>query len=452
MRKKITISLLIGTDIILMYLALSLSLWIRNGMIFQFQYLKNIAFHFSIIYCCWILYLYLLDGYEIPTIIKKIQLISNLTIFLCLANLTGIAYFYLYASARITPKTILFLNSFSFCIFLALFRYGVYFLSKNFKEKIIYIGLDKNLLELPLETISKTGYEIVTVFNPDQIKTAELEEWLTKIPTLTADISKLKAQIEKEHIHIVVLAPKIRECPEMVQKIYSDLPPCLHYISFDHFYETLTKKILLSSINKIWFLENISSHKEKFPAFIKRSMDILLASLGLVVTIVLLPLIALSIKMNSRGTIFYSQKRIGKDSKVFILHKFRTMRFNAEENGPQWTIPNDSRVTIVGKVLRKFYLDELPQFFNVLKGDLSMVGPRPERPEFVEQLKNKIAFYEIRHLAKPGLTGWAQVNYPASSTIEETKEKFCYDLYYLKNRSLLLDINILLKTFQTILS
>jgi lipopolysaccharide/colanic/teichoic acid biosynthesis glycosyltransferase len=156
------------------------------------------------------------------------------------------------------------------------------------------------------------------------------------------------------------------------------------------------------------------------------------------------------IKLTSRGSVIYKQQRIGKNGRVFILYKFRTMIPEAESDGPKWAEEQDERVTIIGRFLRRTHLDELPQLINVIKGDLSFVGPRPERPEFVEHLKKKIPYYEIRHLIKPGITGWAQINYKYASSIDDTYEKLQFDIYYIKKRSIVLDILILLKTIKTV--
>jgi len=156
-------------------------------------------------------------------------------------------------------------------------------------------------------------------------------------------------------------------------------------------------------------------------------------------------LAALLIKMTSAGPAIYKQKRIGKNNKPFVLYKFRTMKNN--QKGPLWTDKNDERLTPIGRILRYTHLDELPQLYNILKGDISFIGPRPERSELVE-LYQKLPFYEIRHIIKPGLTGWAQVNYRPSASIKEAYEKLQYDIYYIKNRSLILDFLILLKTIR----
>jgi lipopolysaccharide/colanic/teichoic acid biosynthesis glycosyltransferase len=157
-------------------------------------------------------------------------------------------------------------------------------------------------------------------------------------------------------------------------------------------------------------------------------------------------LIALLIKIESKGPVFYSQRRVGKNGTEFRLHKFRSMVKNAESAAPVWAKENDHRVTRVGRVLRALHLDELPQLWNVLRGEMSLVGPRPERPEFVSRLEREISFYALRHFVKPGLSGWAQINYPYAASTKDSKEKLEYDLYYISRMNLVFDLKILIET------
>lgn len=209
--------------------------------------------------------------------------------------------------------------------------------------------------------------------------------------------------------------------------------------------------IPLDRIDEVWVLENIEQREKKLYEIAKRGFDILFSLLGLLILLIIFPLIALMVKIDSPGPIFYSQKRVGKDGKIFTLYKFRTMKIGAEENGPQWVVANDHRINKIGKILRKTHIDELPQFYNIFKNDISFVGPRPERPEeLIKCLKKEIPFYHLRHLLKQGFTGWAQINYHYVASIEEAKERFQYDLYYIKNRSFFLDLAIILKTAKII--
>ncbi len=219
-------------------------------------------------------------------------------------------------------------------------------------------------------------------------------------------------------------------------------------------YEALTGRIAVEHLGNHWYivlpLEHSNAHT-LYPV-LKRAMDLIVATIGLAVLGILLPFIAIAVYLDSRGPIFYTQERIGKGGRPFRVYKIRTMRPNAEENGAVWATENDPRVTRVGRILRKSSLDELPQFLNVLRGEMSIVGPRPERPVFVEQLARELPFYRLRHSVKPGMAGWALIHYGYTSSVEDALVKLQYDLYYLKHRSLRLDLYILLRTLGRMLS
>jgi lipopolysaccharide/colanic/teichoic acid biosynthesis glycosyltransferase len=185
--------------------------------------------------------------------------------------------------------------------------------------------------------------------------------------------------------------------------------------------------------------------------FFQRTSDIILAIIGLLIGIVLLPLILLGNLIANKGPLFYSQERIGLNSLPFRIIKLRTMIVNAEADGAKWAVKNDKRITTFGKFLRRTRLDEVPQFYNVLRGEMSIIGPRPERPFFVKELSQIIPFYETRHIIKPGLTGWAQVNTRYGASVDDSLTKLQYDLYYIKHRSIFLDLSIAIKTLSTIL-
>jgi hypothetical protein len=182
-----------------------------------------------------------------------------------------------------------------------------------------------------------------------------------------------------------------------------------------------------------------------------RTIDLLIGLVGLAISFLLMPIILVGNFLANKGDLLYTQERVGKNGVVFKIVKFRTMIKNAEANGAVFTTLNDSRVTPFGKILRKTRLDEFPQFYNIIKGEMSVIGPRPERPIFVNEIAETMPFYETRHIIKPGLTGWAQVNYAYGESLDDSLIKLQYDLYYIKHRSIFLDINICIKTLSTIL-
>ncbi len=217
------------------------------------------------------------------------------------------------------------------------------------------------------------------------------------------------------------------------------------------FYERITGKILVENVMPSWIIFSEGFRFNRWSYHAKRLSDLFLAAVLLVVTLPVLLITAILIKLESKGPVFYLQERIGEKNKPFRVIKFRSMRQDAEKNGAVWATVNDPRVTKVGEVIRRLRIDELPQLFNVLRGEMSLVGPRPERQVFIDQLVRKIPYYAIRHELKPGVTGWAQVCYPYGASELDALKKLEYDLYYLKNLSLALDLLIIFKTIKTVL-
>jgi exopolysaccharide biosynthesis polyprenyl glycosylphosphotransferase len=226
-------------------------------------------------------------------------------------------------------------------------------------------------------------------------------------------------------------------------------------VTFDHLasvYEELTGKIAVENLRPSWLIFSSGFRKSHVLSSAKRAVDLVAASIGLILGAPLMAAIAMAVRATSPGPALYMQRRVGQHGRVFTVHKFRSMHLNAEANtGAVWASQNDNRVTPIGRFLRRSRLDELPQLWNVLVGDMSLVGPRPERPEFVQQLTEQIPFYGQRHVIRPGLTGWAQVRYTYGSSVEDAMEKLQYDLFYIKNLSLSLDLFIIFSTIKTVI-
>jgi sugar transferase (PEP-CTERM system associated) len=216
------------------------------------------------------------------------------------------------------------------------------------------------------------------------------------------------------------------------------------------FTEQLAGKLSVENLNPSFLIFSDGFKRSAIFKQVKRSVDILAAALTLTLLFPLSLLVALAIRLDSAGSILYRQERVGEDGKIFNLLKFRSMYVDAEENGPVWAMVNDKRITRVGRIIRKLRLDEIPQMINVLKGEMSFVGPRPERPFFVDILKKEIPFYSERHVIKPGITGWAQIWYRYGASKEDALQKLKYDLYYVKHMSLTFDLMIILQTAKTV--
>lgn len=262
------------------------------------------------------------------------------------------------------------------------------------------------------------------------------------------DVSDLHRVIKEIEPDLLVVAPDgWRGTLPIDDLLHIKLTSC-DVLDAPNFYERITGRILVEEIRPSSIIFTRGFLSSPLQDAVKRGFDIFFALIGIVVTSPIMILTALAIRLDSPGPIFYFQQRVGLDGKDFGVIKFRSMRQDAEKKGPQWASQNDPRVTRVGRVIRKLRIDELPQFLNVLKNDMSFVGPRPERRYFVDQLEKVIPYYALRLHAKPGITGWAQVNYPYGDTIEDAREKLKYELFYMKHRSLWLDLVIIFQTIK----
>ena len=420
--------LLLG-DALLLYFSLFLALFLRFFKNFSFSFFVSHLLPFSILYFFWLVILYAFGFYDLYLIKDKISFYSRFLGVILINLVAGVIFFYSITLFGITPKTNLVLVAVIFGILFMVWRNFFYLLfSSYFLNKVAIIGQGEEIENLKKEIRERPylGYKLVPV---------NLKE-------------ELLPQIEKENIDTIIFTEDFESDPKFLKALYFCLPAKVTFLDFVKAYELITEKIPISMVSKAWFLENLKEREKNFYDKIKRIIDLFLAILFLILSFLLWPIIALAIKLEDSGPIFYTQERVGKDRKKFILYKFRSMIAGAEKGGPRWAEKEDQRITKVGKFLRETHLDEIPQMINVIKGNLSLVGPRPERPEFVEKLEKEIDHYSLRYLIKPGFTGWAQIKFRYSRSIKDSYEKFQYDLYYIKNRSFLLDVGILLKTFQ----
>lgn len=262
--------------------------------------------------------------------------------------------------------------------------------------------------------------------------------------------------INQKHIRTLILTPATYKIPHIIDVFYRFVGFGITFFNLSDFYEQVAGKVPLETIDQVWFLENLSRDSRRGYEVGKRVLDLIGAVIIGLVTLPFYPFIILAIRFDSSGQTFYHQARTGRAGKVFTLIKFRTMFQEAEKStGPIWASENDARTTRVGRFIRKTRIDELPQIWNILKGEMSFVGPRPERPEFYGKLQKEVPFYEERYLVKPGLTGWAQIkhklDFRGGMTIKDTAQKLQHDLYYIKNRSFLLDLGIVLRTISILL-
>ena len=393
------------------------------------------------------------EMYNLQVASNQLQILQSV-IFTGTAS--SLAYLFTPVLSPELPKQRLIIFIFYFTIIgtLLLWRlFYVYFLaSQRFSQSVVLI-CDQNQVEelvLGLENVDP-HYKIVGFVNSDsiseensnfhyvkEIKKKDLESFVFKnqiseIVIASQKTDGITADLYQQLLHLLESGNVIREYTQVYESKTQRIP--VHYIARD-FYR---------------FFPFSRSNTNRLYLSLVRFMEFLFSFIGLLLCIVFIPIIFIVNLFANKGALFYTQERVGKNGAVFEIYKFRTMVENSESNGVVFATSNDRRITPFGKMMRKSRIDELPQFFNVLKGDMAVIGPRPERPFFVEEIARVMPFYETRHVIKPGLTGWAQVNYSYGESIEESLVKLQYDLYYIKHRSIFLDLSITFKTITTVL-
>ena len=318
-------------------------------------------------------------------------------------------------------------------IFQIAFRYIV-IMGVVEKERVIFVGENDYTQDL-LESVKKDGQYVFTASLNNTDMKALGKEIVEMYKTKKFDV-------------LVDFTDKLLGDPKLTGKLLQYKLEGLQYYNYLEFYETYENKLPISHLSPKWFLENtgFEIYHNNFNLKAKRLLDLLFAMLIGIFAAPVIILAAIIVKLESKGPIFFIQERIGEGNKKFNIVKFRSMTTDAEKDGPQWASKNDNRVTKFGKIMRATRIDELPQLWNVLRGEMSFVGPRPEREFFIQQLEKEIPYYNLRHTVKPGLTGWAQVMYPYGASVEDAYRKLQYDLYYIKHHSIPFDVKVLLKT------
>lgn len=397
------------------------------------NYMHAIAMHavpFLLLYLIWVLIFYIFGLYDLVTIKPTIPYLKRWVWAIITSFIVGLLLFYFAPIFGISPKVNLLIQVGFFGIFSFLLRRIIYTLfSKAITRPAVLVGSSEYLDELEI-TIEKTP----------QIG-LQIEEHLDSIDGL---------RVEKyENTNTIIILDKKAETSD--DKILELHKKGIEVIDTAAAYEKYLFKIPVNYIDASFVSNNINTNRDILYTFITFVADKLFAILILVLSSPILLVTAILIWREDKGPILYTQNRVGLNGKIFLLYKLRSMTTDAEKNGAQWSTGKaDPRVTRVGRVIRKLHIDEIPQMINILKGDLALVGPRPERPEFVYPLEETIPHYKLRHIIRPGFTGWAQIKYHYANTNDESKEKFEYDLYYIKNRNIFIDLGIFIRTVQIV--
>jgi exopolysaccharide biosynthesis polyprenyl glycosylphosphotransferase len=449
MRRNTIKTLLAIGDYAVMVAALCGMILIRYGKdAFSIEFQNHIQ-PFLIIFLAWVVTFYILELYDInaPFSHRKfaIAMFTNIAV--------AITLIYLFLDVvGITPRRNLILITVLFVPVFYIWRFATSRLMDNFvfTKAVAFIGFDQYALEL-IEIIcrkKRQGFRVVAIVcDPDQ----QLPETIRRSSIATFEsVALLEQSLVDLKIDTVVISNSWYS--SVYQELYRLLPLRLHFYQLTSFWERFDESIPIYSTHESWFLENFNRGLNKTYAIIKRIVDIVTIMVFLPIILLFSVITAILVKISSPGPVLFRQTRVGRNEHPFTIYKFRSMVTDAEKDGAQWASEKDPRITKVGSFIRATRLDELPQLFNVLRGDMSIVGPRPERPEFITELSQKIPHYHLRHLVRPGLTGWAQVRYRYGSSFEDAAIKLTFDLYYVKNISMILDIKIALKTILTVLS
>jgi len=317
-------------------------------------------------------------------------------------------------------------------------------------ERILIVGSGTQAIEVAREALERrdAGFRVIGFAD----NTPELLGKSLINPRVIGLTSELDQIVRREHIdRIVVAMGERRGTFPTDQLLHLSLSGNVTIEECASFYERLTGRVHLDMLRPSWLIFSGRGRQARLSGLTRTVFHRVIAFIGAILSLPIALATAIAIKLESPGPVLYRQERVGAAGRTFMVMKFRSMRTDAEKDGPVWARSGDNRVTKVGRLIRKIRVDEIPQFWNILKGDMSFVGPRPERPHFVKQLAEEIPFYEQRHLIAPGLTGWAQIKYPYGASIEDARQKLQYDLYYIKNQSLMLDAIILFETVKTIL-
>jgi len=398
-----------------------------------------------------LLCLYFADLYNLRRVAERGEMFVHLIQALGAASIV-LALIYFWFPALLIGRGVILLTSVIVIGTLASWRAGLSWLGRRMKprERLLLVGTSQAAIALAREMYARReelGADIVGFIDPDpgRLGAPVLN------PRVIGTVEDIPSIVRGRAVDRVVVSLADARGKLPMEKL---LEMKLEGVTFDHLasvYEEYTGKIAVENLRPSWLIFSKGFRKSRSQEAAKRILDVVTSVVGLIVMSPVMMLIALAVKCTSRGRVLYHQERVGRHGRVFTVYKFRSMQENAEEEtGPVWASRNDGRITRVGRILRRSRLDELPQLWNVLVGDMSVVGPRPERPQFVQQLTRQIPFYGQRHVVRPGLTGWAQVRYTYGASVEDALEKLQYDLFYIKHIAIAFDLFIIFATLKTI--
>ncbi len=434
--KKEPFLLLIG-DILVFILSLWISLLLRSGALPDVVFFNTLLAPFSILFAVWTLIYFIAGLYEKQTALFRKHLPFRLLNAQIINIVIAVFFFYFIQYFGITPKTILFIYlfvSFFLLLFWRFFSGYIFRSTKNEQAILIGTGSEVEKLSDEIKNNPKYGFSITDIFGTEEMTEDRIQEII--------------GIIKSKNISLVILDITNEKLSSLIPRLYNLIFRGVRVVDINRLYEDIFDSVPVTLVHYYWFLQNISLDQHLVYDLLKRIMDISLSVILGIIPLISYPFVWCAIKLDDGGNILISQKRIGQRGKVFTVYKFRSMQLN--EDGV-WITESENKITRIGSFLRKTRIDEFPQLWNVFKGDLSLIGPRPDISGLGTRLSDEIPYYMMRYIVKPGLSGWAQIHQDVAHSIEETKLRLSYDLYYVKNRSFILDLKIALKTIKTLI-
>ncbi len=442
--------------------ALWLGIALRNVALPTASQLHDHALLFAAVFCIWVVCNFINGLYDLGALGQTRYFYKRFFETACMSLGVSIVFFYFLpnqtlSQTTLTPKTLLALTltiGYSISALWRLVYHHAVGLKKTLLTNVIFVGYTPEVQEL-IEIISRRpekGYQVVTLIDPEKtVKPATL-------PGIDVynGLHTVRPAISTNHAHLVVIAPHLRRDDTALRELYELLFWKVQISDLPSFYEIITGRIPPSTFSEGWFLDHLKNQQHPIYDKCRSLLDYIAAFCMAIVYVVLFPFLALAIKLNSPGPILISQKRVGQFGNIFTIYKLRSMYAlspdgSAEVGGVEFAVKGDKRITSVGKFLRRTRLDELPQCLNLWRREVTLIGPRPERPEIVAELQAQMPYYPLRHIIRPGITGWAAIRQHYTDTLETSLQKLQFDLYYIKNRSLLLDVSILLRTINVVI-
>ncbi len=452
--------ILVAVDALLAVIALLTAALLRFGRdeIVAYGHDSQSVYMLFILVWCIIFSSHLMEVYDLDRIKKKREILINIGFGIITSFFMLSVVYYLFPETML-GRGVLFLSLAIFCFLQSCWHmiFARWHNSPQFSRKVLILGNGElakqmgDLAESNIRNFTLAGYALCSKDDLKAQTTAHDTNlvFLECVDGMADDLLDTALRVKAD---IIVVALSERRGVFPLQEVLRCKLNGINVLDAPSFYEMVQGKLMLESITPSWFIFSSGFLRTNLFSMCKRAIDVILSLIGLILFLPFFPLIALAIKIDSPGPIFFSQTRVGNNEKLFKLFKFRSMAQDAEaKSGAVWAVKNDNRITKLGRFLRSSRIDEIPQMINVLKGDMSFVGPRPERPEFVEKLKKVVPYYSKRHFIKPGLTGWAQVRYPYGASVEDAIEKLRYDLFYTKNIGPFLDTLIFVETIKVVL-